>query len=93
MVMVNIPQVEVNPIALRKAKIVCNFGLSECNRVKPQSHVHGSGHDSPVFHNDPLRSLLIGVSPLKFYTVSMVNHVVTCRYGLNYRATVSASFE
>ena len=24
----------LNPIALRKAKIVCNFGLSECNRVK-----------------------------------------------------------
>ena len=23
----------VNPIALRKAKIVYNFGLSECNRV------------------------------------------------------------
>ena len=23
-----------NPIALRKAKIVSNFGLSECNRVK-----------------------------------------------------------
>ena len=23
----------INPIALRKAKIVCNFGLSECNRV------------------------------------------------------------
>ena len=23
----------LNPIALRKAKIVCNFGLSECNRV------------------------------------------------------------
>ena len=23
-----------NPIALRKAKTVCNFGLSECNRVK-----------------------------------------------------------
>ena len=23
-----------NPIALRKAKIACNFGLSECNRVK-----------------------------------------------------------
>ena len=22
-----------NPIALRKAKIVCNFGLSKCNRV------------------------------------------------------------
>ena len=24
----------INPIALRKAKIVYNFGLSECNRVK-----------------------------------------------------------
>ena len=23
-----------NPITLKKAKIVCNFGLSECNRVK-----------------------------------------------------------
>ena len=23
-----------NPIALRKAKIVYNFGLSECNRLK-----------------------------------------------------------
>ena len=23
-----------NPIALRKAKIVYNFGLSECNRIK-----------------------------------------------------------
>ena len=23
-----------NPIALRKTKIACNFGLSECNRVK-----------------------------------------------------------
>ena len=25
---------DFNPIALRKAKIVYNFGLSECNRVK-----------------------------------------------------------
>ena len=24
----------INPLALRKAKIVCNFGLSECKRVK-----------------------------------------------------------
>ena len=24
----------LNPIAIEKAKIVCNFGLSECNRVK-----------------------------------------------------------
>ena len=26
----------INPIALRKARIVYNFGLSECNRVKEQ---------------------------------------------------------
>ena len=26
----------LNPIALRKAKIVHNFGLSECNRVKSE---------------------------------------------------------
>ena len=26
--------IHFNPIALRKAKIVYNFGISECNRVK-----------------------------------------------------------
>ena len=26
-------KISINPIALRKAKIVCNFGFSECNRV------------------------------------------------------------
>ena len=30
-------RVKFNPIALRKSKIVCNFGLSECNRVKALS--------------------------------------------------------
>ena len=29
----------LNPSALRKAKIVCNFGLSECNRVKTKFSV------------------------------------------------------
>ena len=28
---------EINPIELRKAKIVYNFGLSECNRIKKSS--------------------------------------------------------
>ena len=28
----------INPIALRQAKIVCNFGLSEWNRVKSKPH-------------------------------------------------------
>ena len=34
-----------NPIALRKAKIVYNFGLSECNRVKVlrQNFLHVTG--------------------------------------------------
>ena len=30
-----------NPIALRKAKIVCNFGLSECNRVNSKPIFNG----------------------------------------------------
>ena len=34
-------QYMLNPIALRKAKIVWNFGLSECNRVK---HVMNINH-------------------------------------------------
>ena len=25
---------DLNPVALRKVKIVCNFGLFECNRLK-----------------------------------------------------------
>ena len=29
--------VRINPIALRKAKIAYNFGLSECDRVKERS--------------------------------------------------------
>ena len=31
-----------NPIAPRKAKIVYNFGLSECNRVKDYGYIHVS---------------------------------------------------
>ena len=30
---------DMNPVVLRKAKIVYNFGLSECNRVKRKSTV------------------------------------------------------
>ena len=29
----------LNTTALRKAKLVCNFGLSECNMVKHVTHV------------------------------------------------------
>ena len=30
---------ELNPIALRNVKIVCNFGLSECNRVYKEEEI------------------------------------------------------
>ena len=33
----------LNPIALSKAKIICNFGLSECNRVKSAKEKKNSG--------------------------------------------------
>ena len=36
--------IHLNPIALRKAKIVYNFGLSESNRVNPIVKIYfGSG--------------------------------------------------
>ena len=31
-------KMEFNPIALRKAKIVYNFGISECNRMKSSGY-------------------------------------------------------
>ena len=42
---------DFNPIALRKAKIVYNFGLSECNRVNdrldlPELYISGSSDDN-----------------------------------------------
>ena len=43
-VCVSIPfciEVSVNPIALRKTKIACHFGLSECNMVKVFCYVMG----------------------------------------------------
>ena len=35
---------DLNPIALRKAKIVWNFGPSECNRVKVNGHALRGGN-------------------------------------------------
>ena len=39
----------LNPIALRKAKIVYNFGLSECNRVNLFSCIDTSLQLSTTF--------------------------------------------
>ena len=36
------PTNQLNPIALKKAKIVYNFGLSECNRVKGNNLLPGA---------------------------------------------------
>ena len=33
---------DLNPTALRKVKIECNFGLRECNRVKGKNSPRGS---------------------------------------------------
>ena len=38
----------MNPVALRKAKIVYNFGLSECNRVK-KINCAFKGHKDHIF--------------------------------------------
>ena len=35
---INLTLTDVNPTAIRKAKIVYNLGLSECNRVKIVKH-------------------------------------------------------
>ena len=48
-----------NPIALRKAKIVYNFGLSECNRVK---QVTASNHDLLLARTAYLKSYF----PMKY---------------------------
>ena len=34
----------INPVAVRKAKIVYNFGLCECNRVKKYIKSQGMQH-------------------------------------------------
>ena len=40
----------INPIALRKAKIVCNFGLSECNRVKQKfQYMADTNDEEPIY--------------------------------------------
>ena len=43
----------VKPIALKKAKIVCNFGLSECKRVKARDGICQSNSEVNVWQNNP----------------------------------------
>ena len=40
----------INPTVLREAKILYNFGLSECNRVKQLAQKHMSERGIPLKH-------------------------------------------
>ena len=37
-----------NPVALRKAKIANNFGLSECNRVKRRHQLNKNANEKRI---------------------------------------------
>ena len=55
----------LNPSALRKAKIVCNFDLSECNRIKYHiltSAVSMQCHESVRFDSHLACQDLVGAS-------------------------------
>ena len=52
----------IDPIALRKAKIVYNFGLSGCNRVKYE--IGGS----LLWHQHNQAKIMIILKPLYYYS-------------------------
>ena len=63
----------VNPNALRKAKIACNFGLSECNRVDKSSRgsvVQSMVNSLKALVKDSL-SLTVWQKMLVIFTYSM----------------------
>ena len=65
----------LNPTSLRKAKIVCNFGLSECNRVKGQNLLTRKLFLLRVYHHYEFRQtkmklanlLLLKIFPFTLY--------------------------
>ena len=70
--------IHFNPNALRKAKIVCNFGLSECNRVKERicfPRLMGE-----QIHSLKSRHLFRWVSNMKMAVSSEKPFVDTCLY-------------
>ena len=56
----------LNPVALRKAKIVCNFGLSECNRVKVVFLIRVCTSESSLFATKNLIGLVQSNRVFKF---------------------------
>ena len=59
--------IHLNPIALRKAKIVCNFGLTECSRVKAELSIQAIQTQFRLLLNEH-RSTLI-----RLYTILFKN--------------------
>ena len=66
----------INPTALRQAKIVCNFGLSKCNRVNFAIFVSGT----LCVNNTFLRNSSTTSIPYSFLSGS-VNLSRLCRAG------------
>ena len=64
MIIFIIVQITLNPIALRKAKIVYNFDLSECNRVKGMN----------LFSKQKIPSVLVAQIETKLFKVSCLSH-------------------
>ena len=59
---------DMNPIALKKAKIVYNFGLSECNRVKRNPIAYNFGHSEcnrvkrkPTLFSEDIKIILFAI--------------------------------
>ena len=68
---INVIRKYVNPVALRKAKIVYNFGLSECSRGKEKMHFRGSNCAIYIF-----ASLLLGVNSYIFDCITPNDHLL-----------------
>ena len=55
----NVATNKLNPISLRKARIVCNFGLSDCNLVTAVSHnTAASGHSVYIYLDSNLKMVM-----------------------------------
>ena len=63
------PTISFNPMALRKTKIVYNFGLSECNRVNMTSFIITT-HNSRQGKESKHQTLCLGFSSF-FFTSSV----------------------
>ena len=84
--------ISINPIALRKAKIACNFGLSECNRVNtyvslllirvasPETTLHFETWQA-LYNSHPRDSIKVAVvGRLLLWRNQIYSKTALCRY-------------